>query len=86
MLAIVAAMVALAPASDLRAPEAAATAAPRAIFLAAARPTPLCKGAGRLQTSYEPALLFRDEDRDAARLRKLIEMPMGEMCLLGSSR
>jgi hypothetical protein len=84
MLAIVAALVALAPTSDARAQDVAAP--PAQTIFATNRPTPLCKGAGRLQTGYEPALLFREEDRDAARLRKLIEMPMGEMCRLGASR
>ena len=46
----------------------------------------LCKGAGRLQTSLaEPALLFRPQDRDAARMRKLIELPPAEACLLGQT-
>jgi hypothetical protein len=45
-----------------------------------------CKGAGRLQTSLaEPALLFRPQDRDAARTRKLIELPPAEACLLGQT-
>lgn len=85
MLAIVAAMVALAPAPDVRVQETSPAAVGRTLFIAS-RPTPLCKGAGRFQTGYEPALLFREEDRDAARLRKLIEMPMAEMCLVGASR
>jgi len=46
----------------------------------------LCKGAGRLQTSLaEPALLFRPQDRDAARTRKLIDLPPAEACLLGQT-
>ncbi|PZQ64474.1 MAG: hypothetical protein DI570_05210 [Phenylobacterium zucineum] len=57
--------------------------APRTIAL---RDRPLCNGAARLQTGYEPALLFRQQDRDAARLRKLIEMPMAEVCLVESAR
>ena len=45
-----------------------------------------CKAAGRFQTSLaEPALLFREQDRDAARLRKLIELPPAEACLLGDA-
>ena len=57
---------------------------PPAVRVFERRTTPrLCKGAGRLQTSGpEPALLYR-KDRDEARIRKLIEMPMGEMCRLG---
>ena len=35
-----------------------------------------------MQTAYEPALLYREQDRDAGRMKKLIELPMGEMCLL----
>lgn len=45
----------------------------------------VCKAAGRLQTAYEPALLYRDQDRDAARLRKLIELPEATACLLGGA-
>ena len=45
-----------------------------------------CKGAGRLETSLaEPALLFRPQDREAARARKLIELPPAEACLVGRS-
>ena len=44
----------------------------------------LCKGAGRMQTSLaEPALLFRPQDRDAARTRRLIDLPPAEACLVG---
>ena len=43
----------------------------------------ICKGSGRLQTSGpDPALLYRGDVEDA-RIKKLIEMPMGEYCLLG---
>lgn len=45
----------------------------------------VCKAAGRLQTAYEPALLYRDQDRDAGRLRKLIELPDATACLLGGA-
>ena len=45
----------------------------------------VCKAAGRLQTAYEPALLYRDQDRDAGRLRKLIELPEATACLLGGA-
>ncbi len=86
MLAIVAAVVALAPSLESRvvdAPAARTFIAPPAAPLREAAP---CKSAGRFQTGYEPALLFREEDRDAARLRKLIEMPAGEMCLIGADR
>ncbi|RAK67451.1 hypothetical protein [Phenylobacterium kunshanense] len=85
MLAIVAAVVALTPGLEARAADTSLRTfvAPPASLLRDAAP---CQGAGRFQTGYEPALLFRDEDRDTARLRKLIEMPMGEMCLLGGSR
>jgi hypothetical protein len=45
-----------------------------------------CKGAGRLETSLaEPALLFRPQDREAARARKLIELPPAEACLVDRS-
>lgn len=57
--------------------------APRSVAL---RDRPLCNGAARLQTGYEPALLLREQDRDTARLRKLIEMPMAEACLVESPR
>ncbi|MEW5683701.1 MAG: hypothetical protein AB1942_02155 [Pseudomonadota bacterium] len=86
MLVIVAAVAALVPAPEARSarPDARPTLfAPRAIAL---RDRPVCAGAARLQTGYEPALLYREEDRDAARLRKLIEMPMAEACLVESAR
>jgi len=85
MLAIIAAVLALAPASEPRAADAA-----RPTFatapVASLRQRPLCAGAARLQTGYEPALLFREQDRGAARLRKLIEMPMAEACLVEGAR
>ena len=57
--------------------------APTVFVMRVAR-TRLCSDAGRLQTSLaEPALLYRERDRDAARLRKLIDLPDGEMCLVG---
>jgi hypothetical protein len=43
-----------------------------------------CKDAARFQTGFEPALLFRDRDRAAARLRRLIDLPPAEGCLLGT--
>ena len=49
-------------------------------------PTPVCKGAGRMQTHYaQPALLFRPQDRDAARPRILAKLPPAELCLLGGA-
>lgn len=45
---------------------------------------PLCKDAARLQTSHEPALLFREQDKADARARRLIDLPMAEACLLGA--
>ena len=44
-----------------------------------------CKDAVRLQTGFEPALLFREQDKAAARARKLIDLPQGAMCLVGGS-
>lgn len=43
-----------------------------------------CKAAARIQTGFEPALLFREQDRDAARLRRLIDLPPAEACLVGT--
>jgi hypothetical protein len=43
-----------------------------------------CKDAARIQTGFEPALLFREQDRDAARLRRLIDLPPAEACLVGT--
>jgi hypothetical protein len=45
------------------------------------RESGVCKGAGRMQTAYEPALLYRRQDGDRPRL--LIEMPEASACLLG---
>ena len=57
--------------------------APTVFVMRVAR-TRLCPDAGRLQASLaEPALLYRERDRDAARLRKLIDLPEGEKCLVG---
>jgi hypothetical protein len=51
------------------------------------RHSTLCPAAGRMHTNYaEPALLFREQDRAAAQLKKLIEMPDGRFCLLGGTR
>ncbi|MBL8772715.1 MAG: hypothetical protein JNK30_15130 [Phenylobacterium sp.] len=47
-------------------------------------PKRLCTDAGRLQVSHERALLYRPDPNE--RVKKLIEMPMGEPCLLGGSR
>lgn len=43
-----------------------------------------CSDAARFETGFEPALLFRDQDRDAARLRRLIDLPPAEACLVGA--
>lgn len=43
---------------------------------------PLCKGAARLQTSHEPALLLRPQDRADARAKRLIDLPEAEACLV----
>lgn len=41
-----------------------------------------CSGASQLQTSTgTPTLLFREQDRAAARARKLQDLPPGELCL-----
>jgi len=49
-------------------------------------PPKVCKAAGRMQTSLaEPALLFRPQDRAAARPRILARLPPAEMCLLGGA-
>lgn len=53
-------------------------------LLAEARPQQVCRGAARVQTAYEPALLYRRSDTD--RIKKLIEMPMAQGCLLGGTR
>ena len=44
-----------------------------------------CKDAVRLQTGFEPALLLREQDRAAARPRRLIDLPQGAMCLVGAA-
>ena len=67
----------IADAADVR-----ALVAPRSTLRARA----LCAGAGRLQTGYAPTLLFREEDRKSARIRRLSEMPMADACLVESAR
>lgn len=52
------------------------------VFRVPAPPTAPCKGAARVQTAYEPALLFREQDKADARARRLIELPMAEACLV----
>jgi hypothetical protein len=50
-------------------------------------PPKACSGSTRLQTSAaQPMLLFREQDRAAARPRKLAELPPAEICLAGLSR
>jgi hypothetical protein len=44
-----------------------------------------CKDAGRYQTGYEPALLFREKDKPNARARRLIDLPNGAYCLVGEA-
>lgn len=44
-----------------------------------------CKAAARIQTGFEPALLFREQDRANARARALIDLPPAEACLVGTS-
>ena len=44
----------------------------------------VCGNAARMLTSYEPTLLFRPQDRDAARPRKLKDLPPAVGCLVGS--
>jgi len=88
LLAAAAVATAGAPAAPSATVSAAAKAsAPRSIIFDAVSPrlrnAALCKGAGRLQTSYDPALLYRDQDRDAGQLRRLIDLPDGQACLLG---
>jgi hypothetical protein len=95
MLALIAAAtVAMAPPPAERMTMAELSEIPRALRLLPANPGVtltlrdgrFCKGAGRFQTSLaEPALLFREQDRYAARLRKLIELPPAEACLLGDA-
>lgn len=82
-LAAATALLAATPVERL-APEARPAAIPQP-FAQPASPLP-CKAAGRLQTSLvQPALLYREQDRDAGRARRLIDLPMGEMCLLGAA-
>lgn len=90
MLAIIAAAAAVAAApapSAAGSPALKADTAPRFIFADARTPNlrdaPRCRGAGRLHTAYEPALLYREQDRDAGQLRRLIDLPEGQACLLG---
>ena len=45
-----------------------------------------CKDAVRLQTGFEPALLYREQDRANARARRLIDLPEGAMCLVGEGK
>ena len=44
---------------------------------------PPCASAGRLHTSFEPALLYREQDRANTVIKKLIELPQGQLCLAG---
>ena len=87
MLALLAAMtVAAAPAEPQALPT--ATSRPLSVLSRQLSPGELtarshCKDAARLHVGYEPALLFREQDRADARARKLIELPQGAMCLLG---
>lgn len=39
-----------------------------------------CRDAVRLQTGFEPTLLYREQDR--TRAHKLIDLPQGAMCLV----
>jgi hypothetical protein len=43
-----------------------------------------CKDAARIETGFEPALLFREQDRANARARRLIDLPPAEACLVGT--
>jgi hypothetical protein len=45
-----------------------------------------CKDAARFQTGFEPALLFREQDRPNARARRLIDLPNGAYCLVGEAQ
>lgn len=83
------AMLAAATLAMAPAPAPAAAPAHRAtpnVFVLSREPrwTGVCKGAARLQTSYEPALLYR-RDPATDRVKKLIEMPMATGCLLGAT-
>jgi hypothetical protein len=86
MLVIVAAVAAFVPAPEGRPASFDAPQSPLVPRSIALRDRPLCAGAAKLQTGYEPALLLREQDRDAARLRKLIEMPMAAACLVEAPR
>lgn len=87
MLALLAAMtVAAAPAE----PQAVPPANPGRLVVARRQLNPdemtaqlRCKDAARLLVGYEPALLFREQDRADARVRRLIDLPQGAMCLVG---
>ena len=84
-IAAAAAATALAPASaEQPAPSPALKAKPAMVILRETRPTAVCKGAGRMYVSREPALLYRPDPNDRA--KKLIEMPMAQGCLLGGAR
>jgi hypothetical protein len=92
MLAMLVAVTMAATPMDQPVAHAAAPAPPRVTrFILADQPRPflrnsgVCKAAGRMQTAYEPALLYREQDRDAGRLRKLIELPEASACLLGGA-
>lgn len=52
------------------------------VFRVPAPPTALCKGAARIETAHQPALLLRPQDKADARARRLIELPMAEACLV----
>lgn len=52
------------------------------VFRVPAPPTALCKGAARIETTHQPALLLRPQDKADARARRLIELPMAEACLV----
>lgn len=43
-----------------------------------------CGDAARIQTGFEPTLLYREQDKAAARLRRLIDLPPGELCLVAT--
>jgi len=43
-----------------------------------------CPSAGRIYANLaEPALLFREQDRRHAQMKKLIDLPPGRLCLTG---
>ena len=39
-----------------------------------------CPGSGRMETSFEPAALYRHGDRDAHVLRRWVDYPDGSFC------